>query len=223
MIEVYCLHNSVRYSNNKGSITVEASIIVPLIILCIVASIYMGLLLYHRALVQSAADIAAEAGASAWASGISEIRKGKPDKEYFEKIRLYRQIFDADKKNRLSIIEKYALDVSSRNEILRPQDESAVAELKDYIVYRKLEVSIRKRYNIPFGNILRLFGAKGTVDINVKAVSSIDEPVELIRTTDFIIDIEKRLEERFPEIKNLGEKTRDAMNDIKGKLEEFLD
>ena len=213
---------TVEVRQNKGSITVEASIIVPILILSIAAVIYMGLLLYQRALVQSAAEMAAEAGAASWASGVSEIVTGKPTSDSFGKIGLYRRLFDSDKETRLESIKSYAMSMASRNELLHPIESSVEAVVKDYAVCRRLEVRIVKYYSLPLGSFLRIFGGSGTFEMSVKATSSIDEPVELIRTTDFILDLEKKLENNNPDIKNLGEKTRNAMNEIKGKLEKFI-
>lgn len=208
---------------NKGSITVEASIIVPLVILSIASAIYIGLLLYQRALLQSAAEMACEAGAAAFSSGIKDLGAGKPLKTDFERYSLYRRLFDSEKEARLHLVEEYALSAATRNELVRPVAIDAEAEFNDYAVYRKLEVKISSCYNLPLGNFLRLFGGSGTYSINVKAVSTIDEPEELIRTTDFIIDLEKKLEEKFPGIKNLGEQSRNAINEVKQRLEKFMD
>jgi|LSQX01.1.fsa_nt_gb hypothetical protein len=210
-------------ADTKGSITVEACIIVPLVILSIVAAVYMGLLLYQRALVQSAAEDAAEAGASAWSYGTCNVVLVKPDKESFEEFKLYRRLFDSDKETRLKNIEEYALSMAQRHELIKPLESSAQAVMKDYAVYRKLEVKICKSYNLPFGKFMKIFGGSDTIEIELKAVCAIDEPVELIRTTDFIIDIERKLENQFPQIKNLGEKSRTAINEIKGRLEQFMD
>ncbi|MGI6669150.1 MAG: TadE/TadG family type IV pilus assembly protein [Acetivibrionales bacterium] len=208
---------------NKGSITVEASIIVPLVILSIASAIYIGLLLYQRALLQSAAETACEAGAAAFSSGIKELGAGKPQKTDFEQYSLYRRLFDCEKEDRLQLVEEYALSMASRNELVRPEDINAEATVKDYAVYKKLEVKISSCYNLPLGNFLRLFGGSGMCRINVNAVSTVDEPEELIRTTDFIIDLEKKLEEKFPGVKNLGEQSRNAINEIKQRLEKFMD
>ncbi len=213
--------NSVR-NGNTGSITVEASIIVPLVILAIAAAIYIGLLLYQRALVQSAAESAAEAGAIAWVSGTFELGTGKPMDGSFDEFALYRRIFDSDKKTRLESIEQYALDVAERHELVRAVSSSADAVVKDYVVYRKIEVTIHKEYKLPLGKFLKLFGGSDTIDMTVKAVSAMDEPADLIRNTDFIVDIEKKLENKFPELKDIGDKTRNAMNEIKEKLEQFI-
>lgn len=212
------LGNIVDSRKNIGSVTVEASIIIPLVILSIIAAIYTGLVLYQRALVQSAAEAAAEAGAVAWASGICEVGSGKPAKKSFEEFSLYRRIVDKDKEIRLGSIEEYALAAAARYELIKPLDSRAEAVIKDYAVYRKLEVKITKRYRIPVGKVLSIFGADDTFKISVKAVSTIDEPVELIRNTDFLVDLEKELEEKYPAIRNLGEKTRNAMNELKSRL-----
>lgn len=207
---------------NRGSITAEASIIVPLVILSLAAVIYIGILLFQRALIQSAAAAAAEAGASAWPSGTLELENSRPDmgKGKFE---LYRRIFDSGSEKRLREIEEYALSLSSQNEIIRPAETVVKAAIKDYAVYRKLEVSITKYYTIPLGRFVSIFGGSDRIRVKVRAVSTIDEPVELIRNTDFLIDLEKKLEEKFPALKDLGEKTREKMNEIKSRLKEFAD
>lgn len=207
----------------RGSITVEASIIVSLVILAIAAAIYIGLLLYQRALVQSAAEQAAEAGAMAWVTGTLELRTGKPIEGSFEEFELYRRIFDSEKQSRLESIEQYALAAAGRHELVEAVNSNAEAVIKDYVVSRKIEVTICKEYRLPFGRFLRLFGGSDTIEMTVKAVSAMDEPAELIRTTDFIIDIERKLENQFPELKDMGDKTRNALNEIKGKLEEFIE
>lgn len=207
----------------KGSITAEASIIVPLVILSIAAVIYIGLLLYQRSLVQSAAEMAAEAGASAWASGTEAIRTSRPTDPGSDDFRLYRRIFDSDKEERLRKIEEYAVALSTRNEIVPSSGTAAEAAVLDYAVYRKLEVTVTKHYKMPLGKLVKLFGGSDSVAISVKAVSTINDPAELIRTADLVIDIEKKLEDRFPELKKIGDKTRETLNEIKDRLGDFVD
>jgi hypothetical protein len=213
---------AVEDRQNKGYITVEASIIVPVVILSILAVIYLGLLLYQRSLLQSAAGIASEMGASAWASGISELSTGRPYGDSFEKIKLYRRIFDASEQEKLTAIKEYAKSNVERNGILKPLETSVDTVIKNYAISRRLEVTISSSYRIPAGGLVKLFGGSGSITLKVKAVSSIDEPAELIRTTDFIIDLEKELENNNPGIKNLGQKTRGAMTELKDRLEQFL-
>jgi len=206
----------------RGSITVESSIIVPFIILCIVTAIYMGMILHQRALIQSAAETAARAGAAAWAKGLDSIETGIPDKQSLKEIKLYRRIYDPDKEDRLKQIEAYALKLATENQIIKPQDLNVKAEIRDYAILRRLEVEITKHIKVPFGKFMHLFGGSETVAITVKTTAPIDEPVELIRNTDFIIDIEKELENEYPQLKNVGDKVRDFMRSVSERLENFF-
>ena len=209
-------------SEEKGSITVEASIIIPLVILSIAAAIYIGMLLYQKALLQSAAGAAAEAGAAVWAAGTDALDSYRPDRG-MEGFRLYRRIYDRSAEDRLRKIEEYALSLASRDELVKSEGSEAQAVLRDHIICRKLEVTITKYYRIPLGRFMKIFGGSDKVMITAKAVSTVSEPAELIRTTDFIIDLEKKLEDRFPELKKAGEKTRETMNELKERIERFAD
>ncbi len=213
----------VEDAGNRGSITVEASIIVPVVILSIAAVIYMGLLLYQRAVIQSAAVTAAADGAVVWSSGIGEIGTGGISGGSFEKIKLYRRIYDSDGDACLEKIEEYAASLAGKGELLKPADTTIHAEVQDYAVCRKMVVGITKSYEVPLGRFLRLFGGSGSVTISAKGSSMLDEPVELIRNTDFMIDLEKELEKNNPELKNLGDKARGAMNRIKSRMDQFLE
>jgi hypothetical protein len=208
---------------NRGSTTVEAAIIIPVIILCIAAVAYMGLLLQQKAVIQSAAESAAEAGALAWSSGTDVPAAGKPAADDIRNPELYRRIFDSKRENRLCDIEEYALELAARNELIKPVDITVTAELKDYVVYKKLVVRIGKKYRNPLGGLFELLGKSETIGISAMAVSTVNEPAELIRTTDFILDVEKKLENKFPGLKNLTDKTRNTMNNMKNKLSEFLE
>ncbi len=70
---------------------------------------------------------------------------------------------------------------------------------------------------------MKLFGGNDTVTISAKATSTINDPDEFIRTADLVIDIEKKLENKFPELKRIGDKTRETLNDMKDKLKKFVD
>lgn len=216
---------------NRGSITAEASIIAPVVIICIAAAVYMGLLLHQKTEMQAAAESAAEAGAMAWAAGggmpgtaDSDIPgTGKLSESEGRKFDLYRRLFDSGREQRLANIENYASELAGRNELIKPVKTTVTAELNDYVIYKRISVSISKSYKNPLGGLFVLVGAGDTIDIKTSAVSTVDEPAELIRTADFVLDIEKKLEDRFPDLKNIADKTRSTMSDMKNKLSEFID
>jgi len=207
----------------RGSVTVEAAIIVPVVILAITAVIYMGQLLCQKASIQSAAEMSAEAGAAAWVSGVGEIGTNRIAPDEFEKIKLYRRIFDSDKKTRLKSIEAYAIYLSNQNELIKPKDTEAEAVIKNYVLSKRIEVTVRKHYSIPLGNFLKIFGGSGELTITSMASASIDDPAEFIKNTDYILDIEREIENKNPEVKNLTNQIRNALNLMKNKLDTFLD
>lgn len=206
----------------RGSITVEASIVIPLVILSISAALYVGMLLYQKALLQSAAGAAAEAGAAIWAAGSLDPVSCRLDSG-LGSFRLYRRMYDGDRETRLKRIEEYALSLASRNELVKSEETTVEAVVRDYIIFRRLDVKICKCYNIPLGKFMKIFGGSDKVRITATAVSTVNEPAELIRNTDFIIDLERKLEARFPELKKVGDKTRESMNELKERLERFVD
>jgi flagellar basal body-associated protein FliL len=206
----------------RGSVTVEAAIIVPIVILAILAVVYIGLLLCQKASVQSAAEMSAEAGAAAWVSGVGEIGTNMIAPDDFEKIKLYRRIFDSDSKTRLESIEAYAIYLSSQNELIRPKDTEADAVIKNHVLSRRIEVTVRKHYSIPLGNLLKIFGASGELTITSVASASIDDPAEFIKNTDYILDVEKEIENKNPELKNFADQIKNALNLMKNKLDMFL-
>ena len=210
-------------SRNRGSITVEASIIVPFIILSIAALIYIGLVLYQRAQIRSAADMAAEAGATVWSDAEADTGTGRVEMSDIGSGSLYWRLADTGRDEKLNRITRYAERTLEKGRLLHAASSKVSVDIRDYVIYKKLEVSVENTYELPLGSLVRIFGASGRFSIKVESESVIDDPVELIRNVDFAIDLEKELEDRFPELKNLREKTRDTLSGVKGKINEFLD
>ena len=208
-------------AGENGGITVESAIIIPLVILSIAAAIYIGMLLYQKSLLQSAAEAAAEAGAAMWVSGSEDPGSNKPG--HYTDIMLYRRLYDSGAEDRLRKIEEYALLLASQRELVKAEWSEAEASIMDHIICRKLEVSISKHYTIPLGKFVKIFGGSDRIRIEAKAASTVDEPAELIRTADFIIDLEKKLETRFPGLESAADKTRETLKNLKERLERFAD
>ena len=131
MNQVRSLLKKQNNAGEKGSITVEASIIIPLVILSISAALYIGMLLYQKALLQSAAEEAAGAGAAVWASGTAALESYRPDRGS-DGFRLYRRIYDSGREARLREIEEYAVSLASRNELIKSESITAEATVRDH-------------------------------------------------------------------------------------------
>lgn len=209
-----------NFNNNKGNMTVEAALIFPVIFLIIVALIYITIFLYEQAYVKSLADRAAERGAAVWKNREMNMDIGLVKLEDFRDNDPYWRLYDYNKAAKEKNIEAYINSLLMDYSILKNRDPSGKitgisvnAEVKNYIIYKKLSVNVIKSFNLPVGNALSMFGIDRTFTISAKSEALIYEPAEFIRTTDFIID--------------MGEKVDDATGNnfekIRNKVVKFLD
>lgn len=210
-------------NSERGSITVEASIVTPIVILSIIAVILIGLILYQRAVLQSVADTAVQAGAASWENLSVDIATGKTFLDELTENGLYWRLFEVDKEEKAAKLKKYVEALLGNKNILKPESSTASVNISDCIIYKRLELSIVNTYRIPGGVIMRIFGSDEKLRLKVTSFAVIDDPAELIRNIDFVLDIEKELENKYPGLKNIGDKTRGVLNKIKDNLEKFME
>lgn len=214
--------------NNKGSLTVEAAIIVPVIIMTIVALILYGEFLYQKAYIQSIADRSAQRGAEIWNNPSKDMIMAQITKDRMKDVSLYWRIYGLDfaKSGKESKIEEYAKYLLNKSMIfgkpISVESDAAIAE--DYIVYKKIRVTVTARYKNPMGNFLRVFGVPNTIDITANSYAIINEPVEFIRTTDFATDVVKEIDNKV--FKGKGQtvvsNVKEAVSNIFTKLRDFM-
>lgn len=219
MKKIFTEKNSLK----RGSITVEASVAVPIVIFSIIAIILIGLILYQRAVLQSVADKAVQVGAASWKNLSADTATGKITIDELADNGLYWRLFEADREAKTAKLEKFAEELLVKKNILKPESSSISVVIRDYTVYKRLELTVENSYRIPGGSIMRLFGTDGRLRLKVASFAVIEDPAELIRNTDFILDIEKELERKYPGLKNLGDKTRGIFSKIKDGLEKFTE
>jgi len=124
------------------------------------------------------------------------------------------------KKQKEEKIEKYAGYLLSDSPILGEPIELEIEAgiVEDYIVYKKLRVSVKAKYKNPFSSLLRVITIKAHSD------AVINEPVEFIRTTDFVIDVVKEVDNKVFEGKGgeIVKNVREGISNIFVKVKEFL-
>jgi Flp pilus assembly protein TadG len=206
---------------NKGSTTVEAAILVPLIFISILAVIFLCCLYYQRALLQSAADSVAHAGAASWFNPASDIATGKTEINNLEETGLYWRIIEEKRDVKLNRIKTYSERILNKKAIFEPYYSNTKVEIKDYIIYKRLHVCIENSYKLPGTSLFKIFGVGRYIKINVSAYANINDPSEFIRDTDLLLDIEKEMENKYPGLKQAGEKTREVLSRIKDNIGKF--
>lgn len=214
-----------KLSTQKGSMVVEASLIVPVVISCVFIVIYFAFLMYRQSLLLSVADNGAEKGAAAWDNPSKIFELNKTGKENMDDEDLYWSMFDSNKEEKLGGIKNYIeADLKRRNFVsgfIGSGSKTVDVNIDDFIVYKKLTVTINDTYRLPAARLLHVFGSEGAYSIKVKSQAVVNDPAEFIRDTDFLLDIESELEDKNPGLKNLGDKTREILDSIKNKAAQF--
>lgn len=193
-----------RLNKNTGSMTVEASLIFPIIILVIVAVIYICILLYQQAYLQAIANHVAERGAACWGN-ISKMEiddnghRLKTGELKDSRELLKADLYWSNKEEKIEKLKKYTIHQIKKNNILSSEISNYNANdisdtkgkvdiwINDYIAYKELNIVIEDSYKIPLGDSLRVFGLDNRYNMHVHSKSSINDPMEFIRNTDFII------------------------------------
>lgn len=212
-----------NWRSDRGSFTVEAALVFSAVFLCILVLIYMCLLMYQQVYIQALADRAVQRGAAVWNNPEKDIEMGRVRKSDLSAGGLYWRFIDAKEEEKLDRLEKYIEDRLSTYGILNNVNQNPIhVKMKNYVLYKKLEVNIENKYKIPIGNLLKVFGLEEYFVVNVNAQAVISEPVEFIRNTDFILDIEKELEEKNPKLKELGDNARGIIVKIRQNISKLF-
>ncbi len=186
--------------SNRGSLTVEATIVIPVVIFTLIALILIGEFLYQQSYIQSVADRTVCRGAEVWNNPSKDMIMGYISKDKMKDVCLYWRIpfLESSKarNTKQSKIEEYTKYLMSRVSILdKPDSLDVTARMEtDYIIYKKIRVTVEAEYKNPFAPVLRVFGLKDTITIRVHSEAVVNEPVEFIRTTDFALDVVKEID-----------------------------
>ncbi len=173
--------NKKLYKPAKGSFTVEASIIFSVVFLLVAALVYLFIIMYQYALIQSVADQAANVGAYHYVNQYGTEYTSKSD------FNLYWRIIDTDSEGKKSKLNSYIgkkLDKS----ILDSTNYSDNSTSYKFLL-KQLDISIQEQYPLPIGSLFRIFGVSPTLNLKAEATSPLDDNAEFVRNLDIVIDI----------------------------------
>lgn len=168
----------------KGSFTVEATIVMSAIIMIIFAIISAFLLLYQNVVITYVAQQAAQQGAIMWADTSVQLdgtRQGRDEQGYYYRL----GEFGGGSAAKKAKIAQWARDKLAE---MMPQSaigsgaEQVNVHFRNTFFQRFVEVEIRKEIDIPIADVMQYFG--DDLDISVKVRAAVSEPAEYIRTID---------------------------------------
>ena len=201
--------------SRNGEIIVETAIIFPLVFLVVIAVLYICMILFERAYMQSLADLAVQRGSIIWRNQEKDISIGSLAKEDIKKGGLYWQLIDFQNNEKEQKVKDYILGRLAQHKLLMPAEKPEISVTsQSMFAQNKLDVNIERKFKIPPGRLLKVLGMTSYYTISVKAEAVIDQPSEFIRNTDLVLDIEKDLETKYPEYGKMIRKVREAMDEI---------
>ncbi len=210
------------FSGSKGSVTIEASIVVPVVFLSVIAVLYMGVLMYHKAFICSVTSSAAERAALLWGKHYDDFESGSGDTGKISSDNLYSRFFEDNLDDRKYSIREYIFSELDRCGFLKEIEREADIQLINYVVYRKIKIKVICSYKNPTAGFLKIFGVRDTFTVVSRREAILNDTPEFIRNTDFLCDVEKEIENKYPEIKNITDKIRNGFYDIKKNVDDIF-
>lgn len=218
-----------KLKKQNGSITVEAALIFPCIFFCIIVVMFIGIFLYQQTLLQSLANRAVERGATTWDNPYKDIETGRVKLKDISNGGLYWRQVDFYKNDKEENLNKYINERMNNYSILKGIYQVTDVYIENCIAYKKLIVKVEASYENSAWKIFRFVqGSSGEGNdedfkVKVKTEAIINEPVEFIRNTDFIINLVEDLEEENPGVGSLVGGMREFMNKTKEALTKLFE
>ena len=214
------IHNNFIFQNTKGSFTLETAIVFPLIIICVIGAIYIPVILYKKTSIQALTHYSTRRGIRVWDDVNKDVNTGKnqePQKDKNgEKYSLYWNLYDKNKANKEEKLNNWLVLKLKSNSLLFDEDINVNVYLENYFIFQKLNSEIISYHKIPIGT----FGKKY---FQVKSNSEfiLNNPTDFTRNVDLFIEIEKELEEKYQDLRELMDKIRKIIKDTTKNVEKF--
>lgn len=214
----------------RGSVTVEATIVITTILIVLYITVYCSILVYHKALLETVAAKATSQGALIWLDSRADINTGKPESHLKKDSIYYRlfndgsrsyketlgfaQISDLEDPKDLQDVKIYKIRELILSEIRKGIIKAGSTQLEIHynntLLQRKIEVTIIQYVEIPLGWIKAVTDGNKTLAIKGHSVSVIVEPAEYIRNVDLISEYIHKTDKTF----NIKRKIDDIKNII---------
>ena len=198
-----------KNKKHKAMFTLEATIIVPTILIAIFAVLYAFQVLYQNAVLEYAVSYGSSRGAMLWDYKIEERNfkegtvQGKQD--------LYFDLFGDKEANRINIEQNTKEIVDSLTFI--GGDVEVNAHYNSNFLGSSIEVSAEQKINVPFERLIIYFGNEDGIKISAKSSASLYDPDEFIRNADYVFELVNSIVDKIKgNIENINKKK----DEIKG-------
>ena len=189
-----------RYKDKKeqGDVVVEATIILPIAIFCVIFLLYTSIFICQKALLQSALETSvvyfkntltdnyvSQNDTVTYTTGEDSVVAQGNSYLADQPINPYGKIFVGEKKLSPSEFEKY-FDSIAKN-LLYKENLTLTIDYSNYILFKEIRVTAEQILEFPID--LSAIGISGDVNLSAAVRVAVVDHDELIRNTDYAIDI----------------------------------
>lgn len=182
---------------NDGYLTIELTLVFQVLFFSLMLILFMGMVLYQEVKLQSLAVRASERGSVVYSSRVLDMSSAEKTLADFRVRDPYRNVpfMDIGKKGEyVSLVNKYVAEEIGTGDIISGENKNAGAytEVEDYLIEKRIKVTIRADYTLPVSSIPAMFGHEGPFGVNTTAVSAVVDSPDFVRNVDIVTDIAKQ-------------------------------
>lgn len=180
--------NRINTSSQRGSLTIETAIVFSTVFFIMISLIYIGMLMYQYAYLQSLASKAAQRGAAIYSESCKDMFTGSIYVNDMLERDPYDNLFNSNKEIKDSRVNNFIKAQINTYSLLEHGQPEIKVESKNYVLYQKVKVSVGSDYKLPVGNLLKTLGLSSYFTVSAEAEAAVSNPAEFIRNTDFITE-----------------------------------
>lgn len=209
-------------AEKEGYMTVEAAMVFSVLFFSLIFILFMGMVLYQEVNLQGLAVRASERGSVIYSSRVSDMSSGKKTLNDFLIRDPYRNVpfMDSGKKSDYtSVINTYINQNLGKYDVISGEVRNSgnYVEIEDYLIQKRVKVTIESGYRLPVNSIAEMFGQNGPFEISTAAVSAVVDSPDFVRNVDLAMDVAKQTEV-FGAVEEGYNKIRDVIDKVKDLL-----
>lgn len=180
-----------RFRAERGSATLEMTLMLPMILFIIVIMLFFGMFMYEKVAAQTVLDDVTSRAAANWSTADEGVYVEKSANDGFAVWDVYSRILDFKDKARKDNITAEALRRLNLVCLFSDKFEQEDVELSctNVLIYKSLDLTVDRSYTLPFSGFLKALGVSGELHYKLTGSAIVEDPPELIRTVDLAADI----------------------------------
>lgn len=183
---------------NRGSLTVEAVLVIPIIIFVLFWLLNIAFILYQYAALQNIANQAVEAAQSGWDNTSKDISSGRlENSKQLDDEWLYWNVADKDCTLKESSLKNWVMKRLQKDSLMaifagEVKQGNVIIEINELSILslrRTLEIRITDKRSTLFSPLRSMFGVELTDQVTVVSRGNLQDPAEFIRNLDWSADL----------------------------------